>query len=294
MVTKKGSEKYYIIISLILGLIVLGLSLFFIFNEYFTQDELDWQQCRQSIILRAGLPEADLAALKTDTKGAFPLKCRTEVVEIDSLESPEDVYEIISNAVAEGWYMFGEGKLDFVHRSVFLDETLCMVFARVHFSQEAVDDFDNENVYSWIDYFVDKYGSDVNILTPPQIRQRGFRDYYRFTEAGSSGETYDKYLPIYSGGIPSDDGNLMVDLDNVRFSPEENKDYLLVYRINKVNGIVSGTIGGFLSKFIPEAVSSFVWTDQSVKSWEELKTIALTSMDGLDKIGCDKFLTIPA
>ena len=33
---KKGSEKYYIIISLILGLILVAIVLYFLFHEYFT------------------------------------------------------------------------------------------------------------------------------------------------------------------------------------------------------------------------------------------------------------------
>ena len=131
MVNKIGSEKYYIIISLILGLIVLGLGLYFIFNEYFNEDELDWQQCRQSVILRSNLP--NLKELRMDLKGAFPLKCKTEVVTIDSAE-PEEVYERISKAVTSGWYMFGEGKLDFIHREWLTDNRYCLVFARIHFT----------------------------------------------------------------------------------------------------------------------------------------------------------------
>jgi hypothetical protein len=74
MANKKGDEKYYIIISLILGVIILGLSLYMIFNEYFTSEDIDWETCRQSVVLRANLPDRQLATLGVSIKGQYPLK----------------------------------------------------------------------------------------------------------------------------------------------------------------------------------------------------------------------------
>lgn len=272
VVNKVGSGMYYIIVSLILGLMILTISLFWIFGEYFGDDEIDWQVCRQSILLRASLPEADLVALKTDVKGAFPLKCKTEVVTIDSAKNLEEVYKKISDAVVAGWYMFGEGKLDFIHRDYIKSQTLCMAFARIHFDENVVREFSENSIDG----------------------QKRFINYYRSTKIENSKGTYDDYLPIYLEGEPSEGGNLVVNWGNVSFSPEANKDYLLVYRINKVSGFTAGAYGGFLTKLVPSWLVGVAWTDESVKSWQGLKTVAITSVDSLDVLRCDKFLTIPA
>ena len=83
---KKVSEKYYIIISLILGLLVLGLVLYYLFQEYFTEEDIDLEVCRQSVILRNSMPNAERIATSSieEIKGMFPLKCKTDVIKIDA------------------------------------------------------------------------------------------------------------------------------------------------------------------------------------------------------------------
>jgi hypothetical protein len=288
MVSKRGDQKYYIIVSLILGLMILAISLYWIFNEFFNEEEIDWEVCRQSILLRAGLPEADLAALKLDAKGAFPLKCKTEVVTIDDFSSPEKVYGKIADTVAQGWYMFGEGKLDFVHRENWESQTVCMVFARIHFDEEAVREFDDDDIVdTWMGYFRERgYGIDPF--------REGFQDYYSSARVENSEGTYGDYLPIYLTGDPSVEGNLVVNWADVEFNPGMDKDYLLVYRINKVRGITVSSFGGLVTSLVPSWLSGVAWTDEKIKLWQGLKTIAITSVDSLDALGCDKFLTVPA
>ena len=267
MVNKRGDQKYYIIISLILGLVILTISLYWIFQEFFNEDEIDWEVCRQSIILRAGLPAKDLPGLELDAKDAFPLKCKTEVVTIDDLSSPDKVYEVISKAIAEGWYMFGRGKLDFVHRDATEKVTACMAFARIHFDEKVSREFDDKYLGDWSMFLAGR--GYVEPFT------QGFQNYYRSEGVENSEGTYDQYLPLYMGGLPSKSGNLVVDWDNVDFNPGQDEDYLLVYVINKRAGLFTGKI------FTSEA-------------WEDIKVLAIISVDDLDVLGCDKFLTVPA
>jgi hypothetical protein len=268
MVNKRGEMKYNIIMSLILGLMILTIALFWIFGEFFGEGEIDWEVCRQSILVRAGLPEKDLVLLKTDTKGAFPLKCKTEVVSVDDLSSPNEVYEKISRAVAEGWYMFGEGELDFVHSTVWSSQTVCMAFARIHFDEEASRRFDAEIAPAWMEYFREEgYGIDP-------FRQ-GFQEYYRSAKVKNFMGTYQQYLPLHFTNEPSEGGSLVVNWERVSFNPGRDEDYLLVYMINKASGYKGDEL--FLSD-----------------GWEETKVIAIVSVDRLDSIECDKFLMIPA
>jgi len=263
MRNKRGDTKYYIIISLILGLMVLTISLYWIFNEYFNEGDIEWEVCRQSILVRASLPEAELLGLELDTKGAFPLKCKTEVVTIDSMRTPEEVYGVISDTVAQGWYMFGEGKLDFIHRDTWSSKTVCMAFARVHFSEEAFWDFDsNRDIPAW-----SKYSAGFGI---------GLSSYYLSENLENSGGTYNDYLPVYIDGDVSENGNFVIYQDGLRVPPyADPKDYFVVYVVNKRSGFIVGNI--FKSK-----------------EWEGRKILAIVSVDDLDVLKCDKFLTIPA
>jgi hypothetical protein len=95
VMNKRGSEKYYILISMILGLIILTISLFFIFNEYFTQNELNLETCRQSVVLRNLGFEAErpITSFLEVTKDMVPLKCKNEVVTLDIIEGDKTIYD---------------------------------------------------------------------------------------------------------------------------------------------------------------------------------------------------------
>lgn len=265
---KKGEQKYAIIISLITGLLILTISLFWIFGEFFDEGELDWEVCRQSILLRSSIPEADLKLMKTDAKGAFPLKCKTEVVTIEDVEKSDDVYKKVADAVAAGWYMFGEGKLDFVHRDSTEKQTVCMAFARIHFDDEAIEK------------------SNVGPLS-----REGFVNYYNTNRVENSEGTYGEYLPILEKG-PAEGGNFIINKKGVNFDIGMDKDYLLVYRINKRSGFSEGWPGTWLYK-VGYAVN-LMYSEDDAKEWQDYRTIALASVDDLDVLECDKFLTVPA
>jgi len=289
MVNKVGSEKYYIIISLILGLIVLGLSLYFIFNEYFNEDRLNWQQCRQSIILRSNLP--NLKGLGTDLKGSFPLKCKTEVVTIDSAEQ-EKVYGKISEAIAEGWYMFGEGKFDFIHSEFLEKDNYCLAFARIHYTSEAIEDFekfklekneDGSNKFSVVKYELDFY------------------DYYRRTKIPGTSYTYEEYLPLViflKEGL----NNALIPLSSSIY-PQE-KDLILVYATSKEK---IGLVGRISKEWIDvegwkDYIAGWISGDEEkiegakqglIEHFNISRAIILVSPEDLDSLGC-KFLSIPA
>lgn len=292
MVNKNGSEKYYIVISLILGLMVLALSLYFIFGEYFTEDQLDWQQCRQSVILRTNLPKATLLGLETDLKGAFPLKCKTEVVTIDSAEKSAEVYGKVAEAVAEGWYMFGEGKFDFIHRDFTKDQTLCLVFARIHFTQDAIDDILENNW--WSKEFVGKKGA-----TTLEKMDWGFYDYYKSTKVPGTNFLYDEYLPM-PGGSTDKNGNLFVYWANVSFIPPAGEDLLLVYQMRKFDSVASSPWNNWLTNGVANVVVAFsrgtlqAPTRDELAAMENYRPVILTTSNALGEIGCTKFLTIPA
>ena len=144
MRNKDGDMRWDIMIAMILGLIVLSLSLYFIFQEYFTEDTIGMESCRQSVILRATLPEAEILGVTwASFKDDFPLKCKTQVYTIDYGDTTK-AGEVIAGALAQCWNIFGEGEGQIFPAQNYGFESYCVPCARIRFSPE-VESFYEEN-----------------------------------------------------------------------------------------------------------------------------------------------------
>lgn len=147
---KKGGEgKYWLLASMILGLLVAGILLFFIFETYFTEDGLTFETCRESILLRANSPDVKKYGFSFATlKDKFPLRCKTNVVTI----TKEDVETSITNAgtitnnaekkvadtLAECWAVFQNGDANLYSVSGFKGiDSFCVPCARITITEEA-------------------------------------------------------------------------------------------------------------------------------------------------------------
>ena len=226
---KKGSEKYYIIISMILGLIVLGLALYFIFQEFFNEDELDIEKCRQSIILANLNPDLS-AETGTDFKDKFPPKCKTQVIEIDTAEK-EEVYKIIADTVLSCWYMYGEDKFDSVHTEFWGNVNYALVCARITFSDKALAEYDASTRKVPLKMADGSLNSAILVPENEYTKPPTFYDYYTETKAPNSDKTYNEILPF----IPSEVGKGYL-LRNTGIWPQEN-DLLIAYTKIKLVGI---------------------------------------------------------
>jgi len=137
MVGKGGQGfKYDILISVILGLLVVGLSLYFIFQEYFTEDDADWEICRQSVVLR------DKAIRGTNTwelqwlAENFPFKCRAELIEINYKDYDKAGFEI-ADAMASCKALYGDKRL--YSSDVVVGDIACFQCSRIHFTEDVRD-----------------------------------------------------------------------------------------------------------------------------------------------------------
>lgn len=142
---KRADEKYYILISLILGIMVLALSLYFIYHEYFTEDDLNYEQCRESVLLRANLPSVNKYGVNwADFKDEFPLKCETQVITID--KNTENPRQLIADTIDSCWYLFGKGEyIIFPTPTALTVDTFCVPCARIHFDKSVVEDYMGSN-----------------------------------------------------------------------------------------------------------------------------------------------------
>lgn len=144
--SKRGDEKYYIMISLILGVMILAISLYFIFNEYFSQDEINWETCRQSVILRSG--EGSYVAKKIQ-EGALPFKCKTELVDIKTIDK-NIALKTIADTLTQCHYTYGEGKMQLYPSSLVFSEYKCFICARIKFDDSVKDSLSNLDVADYL------------------------------------------------------------------------------------------------------------------------------------------------
>ncbi|HUS51351.1 MAG TPA: hypothetical protein VMZ91_14375, partial [Candidatus Paceibacterota bacterium] len=137
-INKKGDEKYYILMSFILGLIIVAIVLYFLFHEYFTKEDIDWETCKQSILLRATAPEF---AWKTiSLKDNFPLKCKTEVINID-YEDTNKTEKEFADALVNCFSLSSFGKYQFFPSTWFFSDSSCLVCTRIHINQAVMNHY---------------------------------------------------------------------------------------------------------------------------------------------------------
>jgi len=143
---KKGMEYYYIIFSLIIGLILLGIFFLWLYQEYFTEDDVDLQICRQSVEARAAIPSiSKYGSNYLSLKGDYPLKCKTQVITIDYEDVPKLEREI-ANTIAGCWNLFGEGKKDIFPTKVLRRTSVCVPCARIHISPRVRDYYSDKEI----------------------------------------------------------------------------------------------------------------------------------------------------
>ena len=142
-INKKAQWQNYLLPA-IMAVLVLGISFYFIFNEYFTGEGMDREVCKESVMVRSAMPEVKVAGLNlVSLKDDFPLKCKTNVVEVTkddvviNKEGKRNVDNIIGDALVECWYIFGRGDANVFAASLYGQTTTCVPCARIHLTNEA-------------------------------------------------------------------------------------------------------------------------------------------------------------
>ncbi len=135
---RAGDDKYYYIISAIIGIIVLGMVFFIIFQEFWTEETINEETCRQSVIFRSG----NLPMLAKLGQEKLPFKCKTSVVNIN-YEDLVLARKEIANSIAYTWSLYGEGELKLFDNTLAVSDS-CFVGYRIHFEPEVRDFYRNK------------------------------------------------------------------------------------------------------------------------------------------------------
>jgi hypothetical protein len=222
---KRGELTTTQIVTLVILLISFAVILFFI-----TQLDLgrttEKEVCHNSVVARGSsvLPE-----------NSVPLNCQRTYVcisedgsceqmtnpNLKKVKTKEEVYEILAEEMADCWWMFGEGEINYVGKDT-IPEFYCSICSQIAFDDSI-------------------YGEEGRIFEEGEFEKREFYRYL-FEEEFSDGETYSQYLygtssfESFEGFLTSNDLEFgIVDLTN--------QYYVLTGMTGEINSIVGAGIG---------------------------------------------------
>ena len=309
-INKKGDYKYGIILSLILGVMVLSLSLYFIFQELWSEDELDWEICRQSIQVRALLPEPGKFGFKVSFKDDYPLKCKTQVVNIEKkdIENIKDAQKVIAETMARCWALYDKGDSNSFPSDVYGGSVTCVPCARIHLTEDAKKELEKRGL------------KEINIRDSLNLKMT--KDYSYFEYLNNSGKKFAAFNPAFSREFDFSENEFRIDIKDKDAAVFKNRltggvdeqipfgiEFLSFRGINKVYlpkifditsgdllinyGIITTSRKTEIGDYIPY-LFYFQVGQKNSKPFEEVKKIFI---DGLGKRNgnfCEKWEGIPA
>jgi hypothetical protein len=207
MMLDKRGNMYDHLEVLIPGLIVVAISLFWIFNVYFTSDDIDWEICRESLIMRNALPEKQLIEV-ISSKGLLDLKCGTRAITIDYKDVNRAEKEI-GETMSACWQMVGQGQYKVFPGSGIVSrnaQTPCMMCARVHLDAEVKEFYSKDENKLDLERALNMplEGQEFTVfeyLNQPKSEHKAFNYFKDWSEKGF-GVTYDKKWTW--SGLPDD------------------------------------------------------------------------------------------
>jgi hypothetical protein len=160
---KKGELTTQQIVLLIILILSFAIILYFLFQLNLGK-ESEKEICHNSVVLRGNTGLA---------KEGFNLNCKREYVcitkdgsceqmtspTLEKVKSVDEVYEVLANEMADCWWMFGEGKVDYVGKDFFKKDNYCSICSQVAFDDSLKEEIGNE--ISKDEFY--KYLSETNI-----------------------------------------------------------------------------------------------------------------------------------
>jgi hypothetical protein len=217
---RKGDVSSKALIGIIFLIISFAIILFFLFRLNLGK-ETEQEVCHNSVITKSSVIGA--SNLLKDT---IPLNCRTQTICItqdgtcEKLTSPEikkvkdknEVYNVLATQLTNCWWMFGEGKVDYVGKELLTNNVYCSLCSQIAFD-DSVDTFDTEEF-------------------PRQMDKLEFYQYLSQTKMPESDNTYWDYLYL----VGSPEGAL----DFIKLNSTNPNQRLGTINLDKISYIVMG------------------------------------------------------
>lgn len=236
------TQQIVMLIILIVSFIVILLFIFFLDLGGST----DSQICHESVVLRGN------SILPSDS---VPLKCQTQYLclsgdkscesmtnpKIEKVSSKEEAYGLLAEQMANCWWMYGEGKVDYVGKDL-TPSRYCSVCNEIAFDNSALDVFPNG-----------------------QISKQEFYKYLATTKMPDEDKTYLKYMLGTNdiNAIRNLGGNQQSDFGEIKLS---SRYYILTAMDSKIDFLTwgggAGAVIGVVSLLVPGG--AVLWSIQGV------------------------------
>jgi len=210
------------IVLLIILLVSFAIILFFLFRLNLGKTT-DQETCHNSVATRGSgvLP----------SKNIVPLNCKTQYIciskdgtcaemtspQIEKVKTKEEVYSILANQMADCWWMFGEGKINYVPDGA-IGNLYCSICSQISFDKS------------------------INFFPKGEIDKKEFYTYLSRTNVSGKDISYLEYLTKLKGisGVEETLKKNSKLFGNISLS---NQYYIVMGITNKVSALSWGAIG---------------------------------------------------
>ncbi len=143
MKNKKAELTTQQLVTMVILIVSFVVILFLLFRLNLGK-ETEKELCYNSVVLRAGsvLP-----------KDSIPLDCHRSYIcitkdgscetmtkpEVKKVKTDVEVYQVLADEMAECWWMFGEGKVDYVGKDFFYKDNYCSICSQIVFDDSLRD-----------------------------------------------------------------------------------------------------------------------------------------------------------
>ncbi|MGD9276570.1 MAG: hypothetical protein PVJ67_05335 [Candidatus Pacearchaeota archaeon] len=260
---KKGELTTQQIVMLIILITSFAVILFFIFRLNLGEIT-DKEVCHNSVVMKS---QSKLPSGSLDCKTSYVCisgggECEginpSETIKLEMETPKEEVMEKIADEMVDCWWMFGEGKVDYVGGINFKNNKACSICSIIAFDESMQE---NKELGGAISY----------------------SEFYNYLKKEKDGETYLSYL--YNTDNPDDFGSSY--LGNFF---EFDKQYFVLTALGK-KGTFSEAFS-FTKPGIIIGIVNYFAEDDEEKELDSLPVIVLEkTTENYEKIGCDKYLT---
>ncbi|MBU0893856.1 MAG: hypothetical protein KKF48_04045 [Nanoarchaeota archaeon] len=150
------------IVILVIIIASFAVILFLLFRLNFG-GETDKELCHNSVVMRSN------SIVPTDT---IPLKCKTSYIcisedgscesmtrpEIKKVKTKEEIFEVLADEMADCWWMFGGGKVDYIGDDWVDSDLYCSICSQIAFDNSVKEigglnsgSFNEEELYSYLE-----------------------------------------------------------------------------------------------------------------------------------------------
>jgi outer membrane lipoprotein SlyB len=145
---RKGEMTSQQIVVLVILIVSFAVLIYFLTQFGFS--DTDKEVCHNSVVTRGTIVSSD-SVTPLNCKRSYV--CLTEDGSCESMTKPvkikvksqDDVYEALSKELADCWWMYGEGKIDYVGKDLF-DKLYCSFCSQVAFDDSVLDLFDGGKI----------------------------------------------------------------------------------------------------------------------------------------------------